>query len=393
MGSYDGAEVCELVGLFLLNDLSNLIGKNNVGLYRDDGLAVIDNASGPQMDKIRKQMHDIFKKHNLSITTEINLSATDFLDVSFNLSQNTYFPFRKPGNKPLYINSKSNHQPTIIKQLPSMINKRLNQLSCNQEEFEKAKQSYSQALKASGYDGKLKYEERKPPKRTRKRKIIWFNPLYSMNVKTNIGKKFLNLIGRHFPKDHKYHKLFNRNTIKISYSCMNNMADRIKGYTNKILKQQQQQQQHSSTEQQQQTCNCRQKSECPLNGNCLESGLVYQATIETDDTTQKYIGLAEGDFKTRYRNHTKSLNHKKYKMETELSKLVWSLKDKRKSYSIKWKIIAKASAYRCGTRGCDLCTTEKMLIAIADDTCINKRDEFVSRGRHRRKYKLSSVKP
>ena len=358
MGSYDGAEVCELVGLFLLSDLGNLIGKNNVGLYRDDGLAVVDNASGPRMDKIRKQMHDIFKKHDLSITTEINLIATDFLDVSFNLSQNTYFPFRKPGNKPLYINSKSNHPPTIIEQLPTMINKRLNELSCNKEEFDKAKQSYSQALKASGYDGKLEYEVR----------------------------------NRHFPKDHKYHKLFNRNTIKISYSCMNNIADRIKRHNNKIFKQQQQQQ-HSSTEQQQRTCNCRKKSECPLNGNCLQSGLIYQATIETDDTTQKYIGLTEGDFKTRYRNHTKSFNHKKYKMETELSKLVWSLKDKGKSYSIKWKIIAKVPAYRCGTRRCDLCTTEKMLISMADDTCINKRDEFVSRCRHRRKYKLSNVKP
>ena len=146
------------MGLFLLNDLSNLIGKNNVGLYRDDGLAVVDSASGPQMDKIRKQVHDIFKKHNLSITTEINLSATDFLDVSFNLSQNTYSPFRKPGNKPLYINSKSNHPPNIIKQLPSMINKHLNELSCNKEVFDKAKQSYIQALKASGYDGMLKYE-------------------------------------------------------------------------------------------------------------------------------------------------------------------------------------------------------------------------------------------
>ena len=87
------------------------------------------------------------------------------------------------------------------------------------------------------------------------------------------------------------------------------MADRIKSHINKILKQQQQQQQHSSTEQQQQICNCRQKSECPLNGNCRQSGLVYQATIETDDETQKYIGLTEGDFKTRYRNHTKSFNH------------------------------------------------------------------------------------
>ena len=126
------------------------------------------------MDKIRKQMHDIFKQHDLGKATEINLSATDFLDVSFDRSQNTYFPFKKTGNKPLFINSKSNHPRTIIKQLPSMINKRLNQLSCNKEDFDKAKQSYSQALKASGYDGKLKYEERKSPKRKRKRKIIWF---------------------------------------------------------------------------------------------------------------------------------------------------------------------------------------------------------------------------
>ena len=65
--------------LFLLNDLSNLIGKNNVDLYCDDRLAVVDNASGPQMDKIRKQMHVIFKKYNLSIATEINVSATNFL--------------------------------------------------------------------------------------------------------------------------------------------------------------------------------------------------------------------------------------------------------------------------------------------------------------------------
>ena len=64
---------------------------------------------------------------------------------------------------------------------------------------------------------------------------------------------------------------------------MNNMADRIKGHNNETLKQQQLQ--HSSTELQQQTCSSRQKSECPLNGNCLQSGMVYYATTETDGTT------------------------------------------------------------------------------------------------------------
>jgi len=43
MGSYDDAEVCELVGLFILNDLCNIYGKENIGLYRDDGLAVFKN--------------------------------------------------------------------------------------------------------------------------------------------------------------------------------------------------------------------------------------------------------------------------------------------------------------------------------------------------------------
>ena len=106
MGSYDGAEVCELVGLFLLNELNELFGKDDVGLYRDDGLAIVKNASGPQMDKLRKKIVAMFKKYDLKITIETNLSSIDFLDVFFNLSKNTYSPFRKPGNEPLYIKFK-----------------------------------------------------------------------------------------------------------------------------------------------------------------------------------------------------------------------------------------------------------------------------------------------
>ena len=60
----------------------------------------------------------------------------------------------------------------------------------------------------SGHDEKLIYTERKKPVthnaqnslKYRKRNIIWFNPPYSMNVQTNIGREFLNLVGKHFPK-------------------------------------------------------------------------------------------------------------------------------------------------------------------------------------------------
>ena len=77
------------------------------------------------------------------------------------------------------------------------------------------------------------------------------------------------------------------------------------------------------------TCNCRQKNTCPLNGNCLQSSVVYQATVTRQDNniTETYVGLTENDFKTRYRNHTASFRHAKHRNSTELSKYIWTLKD------------------------------------------------------------------
>ena len=56
MGSFDGTEVCELIGLFLRNNVSEKYGKNNVGLYRDDGLVLLRSASRPQTERIRKDI-------------------------------------------------------------------------------------------------------------------------------------------------------------------------------------------------------------------------------------------------------------------------------------------------------------------------------------------------
>ena len=62
MGSYDGAEVCELVGLYLLNLLTNEFGKHNIGLYRDDGLSCFQNISGPDSEKIKRKCVKYSKK-------------------------------------------------------------------------------------------------------------------------------------------------------------------------------------------------------------------------------------------------------------------------------------------------------------------------------------------
>ena len=62
MGSFDGAELCELVGLYILHILGQKYGKHRIGLYRDDGLACSEYISGPQADRIRKYFINIFKE-------------------------------------------------------------------------------------------------------------------------------------------------------------------------------------------------------------------------------------------------------------------------------------------------------------------------------------------
>ena len=81
------------------------MGSNNVGLYRDDWLAIVHKANSPKVNELRIDIIILFKDERLSITIDTNLIETDFLDVSFNLNTGKYFPFKKLNNKPLYIHS------------------------------------------------------------------------------------------------------------------------------------------------------------------------------------------------------------------------------------------------------------------------------------------------
>ena len=90
------------------------------------------------------------------------------------------------------------------------------------------------------------------------------------------------------------------------------------------------------------TCNCRKKSDCPLEGKCLQTNVIYQATVTTETATETYVGLAT-NFKERYRNHKTSFWHLKRKNETELSKYVWNLQNENKPFQIKWKILKKCT--------------------------------------------------
>ena len=135
----------------------------------------------------------------------------------------------------------SNQPPSIIKQLPKNISKRISGISSSKEIFDQSAPYYNNALKSGGYKEKIEYQ---PPEAAaeqesrRKRKIIWFNPLYSMNVKTNIARKFLQLLDKHLPANHHLHMVFNRNNVKVSYSCMPNTSSIIKAHNKRILQDQ-----------------------------------------------------------------------------------------------------------------------------------------------------------
>ena len=60
MSSYDGAELCEIVGLNLLDVLSKAFGKQNIGSQRDGGLSYFENMAGPDSEKIKKKLFKIF---------------------------------------------------------------------------------------------------------------------------------------------------------------------------------------------------------------------------------------------------------------------------------------------------------------------------------------------
>ena len=115
MGSYDGAEVRELVGLYILDILTKEFGHDKIALYRDGGLGCFQNLSGPESEKVKKKLRKIFKQIELSITVECSLQITDFLDVTFDLRTDKYYPYKKYNNQLLYINKLSNHPPTITK--------------------------------------------------------------------------------------------------------------------------------------------------------------------------------------------------------------------------------------------------------------------------------------
>ena len=86
--------------------------------------------------------------------------------------------------------------------------------------------------------------------------------------------------------------------MEVSYSCMDNVSRIIKGHNKRVS---------SNSLSQTTPCNCRNKTECPMNGNCRVRSVIYKFTVSptTNGTKRVYLGVEEGDWKQRFYNHKK----------------------------------------------------------------------------------------
>ena len=125
----------------------NVISKENIGLYRYDGLGIFKNMSGPEVERNKKDLMRIFESTGLSITVKTNLKIPNFLNIHFEIKDNIYQPYKKLNDEPLYINKNSNHPLTVIKQILKTISKQVSDISSNREIHDQNISYYQDAFK------------------------------------------------------------------------------------------------------------------------------------------------------------------------------------------------------------------------------------------------------
>ena len=79
-------------------------------------------------------------------------------------------------------------------------------------------------------------------------------------------------------------QIFNRNTLKLSYSCMNNVKSIISSHNETVMSK------STNSDKDKKNCNCRKPDICPMDGNCNLESIIYQAEVASQTTKETYIG-------------------------------------------------------------------------------------------------------
>ena len=214
------------------------------------------------------------------------------------------------------------------------------------------------------------------------RKVTWYNPPFCRSLKTKIGSEFLKLVEVCFPKTHPLAKIINKNTVKVSPSCMPNMSAKIASLNKEKLA--------PSVDNLQDNpgCKCRQNP-CPLRGECEKSDLIYKATIEGGPEEFFYYGSTSTKFIQRYNNHKHSFHNRDSKQGTVLSHKVWEMRDQGLHPTVKFSVHSEAKSATACVKRCNLCLQEKYCIMfVTFENKLNSRMEAYTRCKHRSRWKV-----
>ena len=224
--------------------------------------------------------------------------------------------------------------------------------------------------------------------KNRKRDVVFWNPPFNRNLKTNIGKQFLSLLNKHFPVNNELSSIINRSTVKIAYSNTPSISQIITTHNKKILNKR-------KPKPQTKPCNCTRQI-CPLPGKCREETVIYKATVKDGAF---YVGMTQNEFKERAGGHKQSFTTEYKEHATALSSYIWDKKINRNENDeiieprVKWNIIKKCSIYKPGSKHCDLCLSEKLFIILnsPNPKCINKKQDIVTKCKHKNLYFYKSI--
>ena len=183
-------------------------------------------------------------------------------------------------------------------------------------------------------------------------------------------------------KNNIFNKILNKNTIKLSYSCMGNMKSIINSHNNAILRKIKNEQNQVKDKE----CNCRDSTKCPLQGKCMSSNIIYEAEVKTENgSIMSYIGSTGTSFKARFANHKRSFANEKQASSTALAKHIWQLKKDNIKHTVTWRIVQRLRT-ESNIDSCNLCNLERLEIMNAEkERSLNKRSEIQARCQHWRK--------
>ena len=126
-------------------------------------------------------------------------------------------------------------------------------------------------------------------------------------------------------------------------------------------------------------CDCQVAENCPLNGNCNQSAVIYQSDITPEiDNARTYFGFTEGPVKEKLSDHRTSFKYEQYKNKSKLFSFIWEMKSKGQNFKIKWSVIRRSNPYKAGSKKYNLCLWEKLHIMTGyKDKLLNERNELI----------------